>query len=80
MLMPPKGPIEGTDAEAIFSRAHFALQAGDLNTAVTELNELRGLPRQVVSDWIDAAKTRLAVEQTVCVIKAHVTLLAVSLA
>ncbi|OQR97990.1 hypothetical protein THRCLA_06814, partial [Thraustotheca clavata] len=79
LLIPPGGPIKGDDAEAIFSRADYALRAGDIETTVKELDKLSGLSREVVKDWVDAAKSRLAIEQTSKVVKAHVSLLAASL-
>ncbi|KAF0718432.1 Aste57867_1696 [Aphanomyces stellatus] len=78
-IIPPGGPIKGDDAEAIFSRADFALRGGDIESAVSEVEKLSGLPRDVVSDWVAAAKSRLAVEQTAKVVKAHISLLAASL-
>ncbi|CAK4678754.1 unnamed protein product [Aphanomyces euteiches] len=78
-MIPPGGPIQGDDAEAIFSRADYALRGGDIESALIEMDKLAGLPREVVSDWVAAAKSRLAVEQTAKVVKAHVSLLAASL-
>ncbi|KDO33816.1 hypothetical protein SPRG_01695 [Saprolegnia parasitica CBS 223.65] len=79
LMIPPGGPIKGDDAEAIFSRADYALRAGDIETTVRELDTLSGLPREVVADWVGAAKSRLTIEQTSKVVKAHVSLLAASL-
>ncbi|CEG41248.1 mitochondrion protein [Plasmopara halstedii] len=78
LMIPPGGPIEGTDTDAVLSRAEFALKSGDIEKAVEEMKALSGLPAQVSHDWISAAQSRLAVEQTAKVIKAHVALLAAS--
>ncbi|CAH0486780.1 unnamed protein product [Peronospora farinosa] len=78
LMIPPGGPIEGTDTDAILSRAEFAVKAGDIEKAIAEMKGLSGLPAQVSQDWISAAESRLAVEQTAKVIKAHVALLAAS--
>ena len=78
LMIPPGGPIEGADTDAVLSRAEFALRAGDIEKAVVEMKGLSGLPAQVSQDWIAAAESRLAVEQTAKVIKAHVALLAAS--
>lgn len=78
LMIPPGGPIEGTDTDAILSRAEFAVKAGDIEKAIMEMKGLSGLPAQVSQDWIVAAESRLAVEQTAKVIKAHVALLAAS--
>lgn len=48
--------------------------------AVQELQTLRGLPRTVAADWIEAASHRAAVEQAVSLLRAHVTTLACALA
>ncbi|OWY96714.1 hypothetical protein PHMEG_00032950 [Phytophthora megakarya] len=73
-MIPPGGPIEGTDADAVLSRAEFALKAGDIEKAIVEMKGLSGLPAEVSQDWIAAAESRLAVEQTAKVVKAHVSL------
>ncbi|RLN45875.1 hypothetical protein BBJ28_00022255, partial [Nothophytophthora sp. Chile5] len=78
LMIPPGGPIEGTDADAVLSRAEFALKAGDIEKAIDEMKGLSGVPAQVSKDWISAAESRLAVEQTAKVVKAHVALLAAS--
>ncbi|TDH71049.1 hypothetical protein CCR75_004632 [Bremia lactucae] len=78
LMIPPGGPIEGNDVDAVFSRADFAVQAGNLEKAVDEMKALSGIPAQISQDWITAAESRLAVEQTAKVIKAHVALLAAS--
>ncbi|KAG2530655.1 hypothetical protein JM16_001524 [Phytophthora kernoviae] len=78
LMIPPGGPIEGTDTDAVLSRAEFALKAGDIENAITEMKGLSGLPAEVSQDWIAAAESRLAVEQTAKVVKAHVALLAAS--
>ncbi|EEY56915.1 uncharacterized protein PITG_10455 [Phytophthora infestans T30-4] len=78
LMIPPGGPIEGRDTDAVLSRAEFALKAGDIEKAIVEMKGLSGLPAQVSQDWIAAAESRLAVEQTAKVVKAHVALLAAS--
>lgn len=78
LMIPPGGPIEGLDTDAVLSRAEFALKAGDIEKAVEEMKGLSGLPARLSQDWIAAAKSRLALEQTAKIIKAHVALLAAS--
>ncbi|TYZ63837.1 hypothetical protein PybrP1_001433 [[Pythium] brassicae (nom. inval.)] len=78
LMIPPGGPIEGDDTDAVFSRADYALKAGDIESALGELKALSGVPAQVAQDWVAAAESRLAVEQTAKVVKAHVALLAAS--
>lgn len=78
LMIPPGGPVEGTDTDAVLSRAEFALKAGDIEKAIVEMKGLSGIPAQVSQDWIAAAESRLEVEQTAKVVKAHVALLAAS--
>lgn len=47
LIIPPGGPIEGSDTDAVLSRAEFALKAGDIESAVQEMKTLSGLPAQV---------------------------------
>jgi hypothetical protein len=47
LLIPPGGPIEGDAPDAIFSRADYALKAGDIEKAVAEMKALHGLPAEV---------------------------------
>lgn len=47
LMIPPGGPIEGSDTDAIFSRADYALKAGDIESALSELKALSGVPAQV---------------------------------
>jgi hypothetical protein len=48
--------------------------------AVEELSTLRGLPRTVAQDWIDSASDRVALEQALCLLRAHATTLSCALA
>jgi len=54
-------PREGTDADAVLSRAEAAVKGGDLNTALTELKALPEPGQAAMSDWTGAASTRMAV-------------------
>lgn len=47
LMIPPGGPIEGNDTDAILSRADYAIKAGDIEKAVAEMKSLSGLPAQV---------------------------------
>lgn len=47
LIIPPGGPIEGNDTDAVLSRAEYALKAGDIDQAVKEMKTLSGLPAQV---------------------------------
>lgn len=57
--------VEGPSIDAILVRAESALQAGNVVGAVTALEELSGAPAERASDWLNAAKARLTVDQAV---------------
>jgi len=75
-----KGLVDATDAAAVFARADFFVAREQLAEAVVELEQLRGLPRTVAQDWMDAAAARCAVEQSVTLLRAHTTTLTCALA
>lgn len=51
-------PREGDDPDAILSRAEAAVRAGDLKTALSEMEGLPEAARSAMSDWLDAASAR----------------------
>lgn len=51
-------PQEGENVNATLSRAEAALNAGDLETALAELETLPQEARDAMADWIGAARTR----------------------
>lgn len=53
-------PKEGNDPDAILSRAEAAVTAGDLPTALTEIDALPAEAQAELADWTAAAETRLA--------------------
>ena len=58
-------PHEGTDADAILSRAEAALAVGDVNTALTEVSALAEPAMAEMADWRALAQQRLAGEEAV---------------
>ena len=54
-------------------------QRGDLDQAAREVNQLRGVAKQVAADWLGDARAYLAVQQTVAVLNAYVGVLSLSL-
>ena len=54
---------DGTDTDAILSRAEAALKAGDLAAALSELDTLAEGPKTVMADWVAQAQTRAAATQ-----------------
>ena len=55
-------PREGSDPDAVLSRAQAAVRAGDLGTALTEMEALPEAARSVMADWIEAASARQAAQ------------------
>lgn len=53
-------PREGTDPDAILSRAEAALQTGDLTTALTEVSALPEAAQAPMAEWRAKAETRQA--------------------
>ncbi len=53
-------PQEGTDADAVLSRAEAALRRGDVGVALTELNALEDAAKAEVSSWVEVAQNRQA--------------------
>ncbi len=58
-------PREGDDADAILSRAEAALRAGDLTTAVAEIETLPEAAQAPLSEWQTQARNRLAAVEAV---------------
>lgn len=53
-------PRDGTDPDAILSRAEAALRRGDLAASLSELDALTGAPAEAMAAWRAQAQTRLA--------------------
>ena len=51
-------PREGSDPDAILSRAEAALRSGDLGTALTEVSALPDVAQAEMADWVAQAQTR----------------------
>lgn len=55
-------PREGSDPDAVLSRAEAAVRAGDLATALTEMDALPDSARAAMNDWLEAASARKAAQ------------------
>ncbi|MEM9306477.1 MAG: hypothetical protein AAGA74_04215 [Pseudomonadota bacterium] len=55
-------PRDGSDPDAILSRAEAALAAGELDAALTEMEALPEVARATMQDWLDAAEARKAAQ------------------
>ena len=53
-------PREGTDPDAILSRAEAALAAGDLEAAITEIGALPADGQARMTEWVALANRRIA--------------------
>jgi hypothetical protein len=51
-------PREGTDPDAVLSRAEAALGAGDLDLSLTEIAALPAVAQEAMAGWTTQAKTR----------------------
>ncbi len=58
----PHGPVEGDSTEAIVARTEALLEAGDLASAVRELNSLNAPAMDAVAEWRQRAEARLAAQ------------------
>ena len=75
-----RGDAEGDDTLSILARAGRALEREDLDMACRELNQLQGSPKLVVSEWMEAARRRLQLQQALEVVQAAATLDALAVA
>lgn len=55
-------PREGSDADAILSRAQAAVRGGDFGAALSEMEALPEAARAAMADWLDAATARKAAQ------------------
>lgn len=65
-------PREGSDPDAILSRAEAALATGDLTTALTELAALPEVAQTAMADWRTMAEQRQAGEAALNAITAQI--------
>jgi mitofilin len=57
------GLVPGTDVLSILSRADYYMNEKDLDSAARELNQVKGTARELLRDWLEAARKRLEVLQ-----------------
>ncbi|KAI5122910.1 hypothetical protein M0805_007588 [Coniferiporia weirii] len=67
------GLVEGNDVLSILARAKYHMNEKDLDSAARELNQLKGAPRVLLHDWLEAARRRLEVLQALEVVQAQTT-------
>jgi len=69
-----QGLVDGTDVSSVLARAEHFLLEKDLDNAARELNQLRGVPKVLLTDWLSAARRRLEVEQALTIMHSQATL------
>ncbi|KAI6128927.1 mitochondrial inner membrane protein Mitofilin [Pisolithus croceorrhizus] len=68
------GLTSGNDILSVLARAEYYLDEKDLDSAARELNQLTGTAKELLHDWLEAARRRLEVQQALEVIQAEATL------
>lgn len=69
LLFVRQGNVPGDDVASIIARTSWLLERRDLDQATRELNQLRGWAKVLASDWLQAARTRLEVDQALDLIE-----------
>lgn len=59
------GLVEGSDTLSTLARAEYYLNEKDLDSATRELNQLQGPAKELLKDWLKAARQRLEVQQAI---------------
>lgn len=57
------GLAPGSDVLSVLSRAEFYMNEKDLDSAARELNQLTGPAKELLHDWLEAARKRLEAQQ-----------------
>ncbi|KAG1750071.1 mitochondrial inner membrane protein Mitofilin [Suillus lakei] len=68
------GLVPGSDVLSVLSRAEYYMNEKDLDSAARELNQVKGTARELLRDWLEAARRRLEVLQALEVIQSQATL------
>lgn len=68
------GLVEGNDPLSIMARAEYYLNEKDLDSATRELNQLQGPAKELLRDWLAAARRRLEVQQALELVQSQATL------
>ena len=67
----PTGPVDGSGAEEVLSRATYHLESGKLDAAVKELEQIGGYGQTILRDWKTNAQNRLLADQAAKALRAH---------
>lgn len=66
------GDTSGGDLEAVLARAQSALSRQDVTTAVSELQDLSGAPRNALAPWLEKAQAHIEAERALRALQAAV--------
>ena len=58
-----QGLVPGDDVLSVLARAEYYLNEKNLDNATRELNQLNGPAKELLHDWLEAARRRLEVQQ-----------------
>jgi len=70
--------VQGEQTVEALERASRHLDAGQLNEAIAEVENLHGVPKAMATDWLKAAKERLTLEQALRLITAELETMTLS--
>lgn len=72
LLFAKAGDSQGEDVPSVLARAENALlRRKDLDSAVREINSLKGWPKVLAQDWLKESRRRLEVEQGIGLVQAE---------
>ncbi|KAG0177074.1 Formation of crista junctions protein 1 [Apophysomyces sp. BC1021] len=75
VMFTKQGLVPGEDIEARLARAEYYLtNSNDLESATREVNQLKGWPKTLALDWLDAARRHLEVKQALEIMRTQATL------
>lgn len=70
LMFKKQGLVPGDDLESRMARAEYYLEReNDLESATREVNQLKGWPKHLAADWLDAARRHLEIKQALEVTK-----------
>lgn len=63
-----RGPVPGDDVQSTVARASWHLDHRNLDAAARDINQLRGWPKVLAADWLDAVRRRLETDQALDIV------------
>ncbi|KAI8339757.1 mitochondrial inner membrane protein-domain-containing protein [Chlamydoabsidia padenii] len=75
LLFTKQGLVPGDDIEARLARAEYYLaRQDDLESAAREINQLKGWPKHLANDWLEAARRHLEIKQALDIMRSQAVL------